>query len=160
VNAQQGLGIALAVVGYVVTGGNPLGASLGYAVGATAAGAIDRANADPLRGPRLQDPNVSASTYGLPIPRVWGARRLPGNMIWSSGLVESEHETGGKGGGDGKGPRQVAYEYSASFCMGFCAGPAAAVLRIWMDNQLVYDARGTGEEPAVKGLVFRFHGGT
>ena len=45
-NAQQGLGIALAAVGYVVTGGNPLGASLGYAVGATAGGAIDRANAE------------------------------------------------------------------------------------------------------------------
>src|SRR5690606_18401830 len=65
---------------------------------------------------------------------------------------------GGKGG-DSKGPRQVQYEYAASFAMGFCAGPADAVLRIWMDGQLAYDATSTGEELAVQGLVFRFYSG-
>ena len=132
--AQVGLGLVGAVAGYAV--GGPMGASIGYALGAAAGGAIDRANADPIRGPRIQDLNVSAATYGLPIPRVRGVRRLPGNMIWSSGLIESGNETGGKGG-ESKGPRQVSYEYSASFAMGFCEGPADAVLRIWMDAQLV-----------------------
>ena len=92
-------------------------------------------------GPRMNDLQISGSSYGSPIPRVWGTYRLPGNIIWSSDLAEHTRTTssgGGKGGGGG-GSSYTEYWYSASFALAVCQGPIAAISKIWADNKLIYN---------------------
>lgn len=128
-----------AVAGYYL--GNPLlGAQIGYAAGAVAGALLFPAGED-QQGPRLGDLRVADASYGVPIPRVYGTGRLAGNMIWTSGIEEqSNDETMSLKGG---GPTSTTYEYFSSFAMGLCAGPIAAVRKIWLDTKLVYDVSST-----------------
>ncbi len=153
--AQLGLGAAGAVIGFFATGGNPMGAQLGFAIGSLAGGVIDRAMQKPIQGPRLSDLSVSSSAYGNAIPEIMGTVRLAGNVPWSTGLIERKKKVGGK-----TGPKQELYTYQASFAASFCAGPAHRVLRIWLDKKLAYDATGSGEAIGVKGLIWRFYPGS
>lgn len=90
------------------------------------------------QGPRLSDLQVQSSTYGAPIPRVWGAMRLAGTVIWSSGLIESKHEEeiGGKGG---PSATHTSYTYRASFAVLLCEGEIAGVRKIWANGKLIFD---------------------
>jgi Putative phage tail protein/Protein of unknown function (DUF2793) len=90
-----------------------------------------------VKGPRLNELNVQHSTVGAPIPIVYGTAVLAGNIIWSGGLVEEEHEGGGGKGGP-SGP--TTYSYSVDLAIGICEGPISGVRRIWCDADLVYDA--------------------
>lgn len=128
-----------ATAGYFL--GNPmLGAQLGYTAGTILAAVLFPAGED-QQGPRLGDLRVADASYGVPIPRVYGTGRLAGNMIWSSGIEEqSTDETMSQKGG---GPTSTTYEYFSSFAMGLCAGPIAAVRKIWLDTKLVYDVSST-----------------
>jgi hypothetical protein len=89
------------------------------------------------KGPRLNELNIQHSTVGSPIPIVYGTAKLAGNVIWSGGLVETEHEGGGGKGGP-SGP--TTYSYACDVAIGICEGPIAGVRRIWFDADLVYDA--------------------
>jgi hypothetical protein len=75
-----------------------------------------------IKGPRLTDLAVTASTYGQVIPELYGTMRLGGNMIWTAGIKEHKHKSGGKGG-----PKQVTYSYTASFAIAFCKGAVDGV---------------------------------
>jgi hypothetical protein len=135
--------------------GFALGGPLGAQIGMLAGGMIGSTLFGPtIKGPRLNDLKVSASTYGTAIPRVWGSVRIPGNMIWSSGIKEAKKTSrAGKGG-----PKQTTYTYSASFAVGLCRGEITDVTRIWADSKLLYDkTSGTARDPIKKdngGLVF------
>jgi hypothetical protein len=96
----------------------------------------------PSEGPRLKDLKMSASTYGAAIPWVFGLTRVPGNMIWS--LPIKEHK---KKKGLGKGGSYNQYTYSCTFAMGLCQGPVKAILRVWADGKLIYDATGGTSDP-------------
>lgn len=133
--------IVFTAVGYMA--GGPLGAQIGGFIGSF----IDQALFAPpaAKGPRLNDLNVQASTYGNPIPRVYGAEnRLAGNLIWSTGLIETEVAgQGGKGGGgaaDG-----VTYKYHVDCAFGLCRGVPGGIVgvrRIWADGKLFMDEDG------------------
>lgn len=133
--------LVLGAIGFAV--GGPIGSMIGSTIG----GFVDRqifATHSVVEGPRLEDLNVTVSTYGLPIPRVWGPEnRLGGNIIWSTGLKETEHRekqsAGGKGGGSSV--TQTTYTYSASFAVAICRGPIRGIGRIWADSKLVADFR-------------------
>lgn len=88
----------------------------------------------PSEGPRLKDLKMSASTYGAAIPWVFGATRVPGNMIWS--LPIQEHK---KKKGLGKGGAYNEYTYTCSFAMGFCKGAVTSISRMWADGKLIFD---------------------
>lgn len=152
--AQLGLGVVGFVVGNIIAPG--VGGQIGFAIGAYAGGVLERSMAKPIEGPRLSDLGVSASTYGLVIPEIRGTVRMPGNMIWSTGLREKKKKTGDAM----KGPTQNVYTYDASFAFAFCAGGAGyEVLRIWADNKLAFDRTGSGEAIGAPGLRFRVHPG-
>jgi hypothetical protein len=103
----------------------------------------------PSEGPRLKDLKMSASTYGAAIPWVFGLTRVAGNMIWS--LPIKEHK---KKKGLGKGGSYNQYTYSCTFAMGLCKGPVKAVLRVWADGKLIYDAtRGTTSTIDLKQII-------
>jgi len=103
-------------------------------------------------GPRLSDLSVQTSTYGTIIPRLYGTPAIHGNILWLEGNALKEHvkttknKSGGKGGGKSAGTT-TTYTYSASFAVGLCKGPIVGIRRLWIANELVYDAG--SNDPAV-----------
>lgn len=95
----------------------------------------------PQEGPRLQDLKIQNSGYGVPIPFLYGAARLAGNVIWSTDLIETRREEevgGGKGGGDEQ--TVITYTYSIFAAIAICRGPITGIRRIWANAELIYDA--------------------
>lgn len=157
--AQLAVAGAGAAIGFVVSGFNPLGAQIGWALGGVA-GALLFPTGEDAEGPRLNDLTVQTSGYGVPIPVVAARAKLAGNVIWKTDLEERRTtRRQGKGGG----PKVTEYSYYLSWAVGLCewlippVNPG--VLRLWLDNRLVYDTTGNSEVVAIPGLVWRFHGG-
>lgn len=125
----------LQAVGSSIAG--PLGGTLGAILG----GVIDSAIFGPgdQEGPRLTDLNVTTSTYGAPIPLVYGPEnRIAGNVIWSTDLIETAEESGGKGGG----PTVTTYSYRVSLAVMLSGRELAALKRIFANGKVIYDAEG------------------
>lgn len=126
--------LILGAVGTIV--GGPLGGALGSLIG----NSLDRALIGGKRqqGPRLSDLRVQTSSYGNPIPRLFGRLRVAGTVIWSTDLREDKHSSGGgKAGGKG-----TSYTYSASFAVALAGRPIQSVGRIWADGNLLRGAAG------------------
>ncbi len=120
--------------------GSALGGPIGAALGAMAGQAIDaRLFAPKARhGARLSDLAVQTSSYGTPMPRLFGTMRVAGTVIWATDLVESRSRSGG-----GKGrPKTVTYSYSASFAVGLSARRILDIGRIWADGKLLRGSAG------------------
>lgn len=132
--------LALGVVGTAI--GGPLGGFIGAQIGSV----IDnQLFASDMEGPRLDDLSVSASTYGSPIPLLYGPQnRVSGNIIWSTGLIETKEKEGGKGG-----PSVTTYSYRVSLAMALGEGPLNGIKRIWGNSKLIYDAGASGDTHAV-----------
>lgn len=140
--------LILSTVGTMAAG--PVGGLLGTLVGS----AIDQQlmGGGPRRGPRLGDLAVQTSSYGAMIPRVYGAMRVAGTVIWATDLKEVETLQG-----DGKSsPETVVYLYSASFAVALSSRPAQRIGRVWADGKLI---RGAAGDLKVAGKM-RFHAGS
>lgn len=132
--AQLAVAAIGAGVGYVV--GGPAGAKWGWMIG-SAVGAVAFAP-DGQDGPRVTDGKFSANVYGEPIPLSYGTMRHAAHVLWWSGLHEHEHEIDGKGG-----KSITQFSYSCDLLLSVCAGPQAAVLRIWGNGRLLWTNDGT-----------------
>ncbi len=136
--------IVLSAVGFAL--GGPLGASIGSFIGSQ----IDQQLFAPTfrsEGPRLGDLTVQASSYGNPIPRIFGPEnRVSGNVIWSTGLIETKttKKQGGKGGGAKS--ETTSYTYHVDCAIALCRGPIASVKRIWADGKLFRDESGAQKQ--------------
>lgn len=141
--------LVLTTVGAIV--GGPIGAT----IGAIAGNSIDQMLFAPKgrTGPRLDDLTVQSSAYGLPHPRLYGTTRAAGNVIWSRGLRETAHRSGG---GKRSGGRTTTYSYSASFAVAISARPIVGIGRIWADGKLL---RGAAGEMTAEGAVRIYTGG-
>ncbi len=146
--AGQAVGNALLPAGFTVLGQTITGAALGGAIGAYAGAHVDamlRGSAR-VEGPRLKELHVQASTPGAAIPRVWGAMRLGGQVIWATRFRETRERHGG-----GKSaPSVTQYRYTASFAVGLCEGVIGGVGRVWAD----------GKPLSLEGVTMRVHRGT
>lgn len=133
-------GIVGGVIGFFV-GGGPSGALYGAQVGMMVGGVIDPPPGPVINGPRLDDLSVQTSTYGAFIPRNYGTMAQTGNIFWIKGDALTETPVSTQSGGKG-GPQTTTntWEYSATFAVGLCEGPIDGVRRIWIGNQLWYDA--------------------
>jgi len=92
-------------------------------------------------GPRLNDLKVTTSTYGMDIPKVYGAYRISGNIIWALPLQETRHEETqeeGKGGG-GSSSTSIWYTYKATFAVALCEGEITGIRKIWFGSKLIYN---------------------
>ena len=139
--------LILTTVGSLV--GGPIGGAVGALIGQQADAALFAPKA--RRGPRLGDLAVQTSSYGTPIPRLFGRMRVAGTVIWATDLKE---ERSSSGGGKGR-PRTVNYSYSASFAVALSGRAIRGVGRIWADGKLL---RGTeGDFKTETG--FRLHPG-
>ncbi|UTU07845.1 gene transfer agent host specificity protein [Caulobacter phage C1] len=108
----------------------------------------------PSKGPRLKDLKMSASTYGAAIPIVFGSTRVPGNMIWGTGIKEHKRK---KLSVAGKGGFYLKYTYTASVAFAFCKGPITSFRRIWADGKVIYDNTGKSKVANKKKYKFRFY---
>ena len=88
-------------------------------------------------GPRINDKSVQASTYGIPIPIIYGTTRVAGNIIWAEDLREVPNDSGGKGGPP---TTETTYSYFGTFAVSLCANEITAVRKVWADGHLIYDA--------------------
>lgn len=96
------------------------------------------------KGAKENDLKVSSSAYGKGIAIAMGTCRLTGNMIWATDITEKRKYIGQKGKEKSekkfeKGKAQEILEYYGNFCMAFCEGEIAEVLRIWADSNVIYD---------------------
>jgi len=85
----------------------------------------------PVVGPRLDDLGAPTTNPGRNIPFAVGRNIAPGQIIWSTGLLETEHKekvSGGKGGGPSTTVK--TYTYSTSIAWAFNDGEICAVERI------------------------------
>lgn len=136
------------------------GAALGAQIGALAGSYVDQAllgsmgGGKSVKGPRLGDLHITASTEGAPLPRIYGRGRLGGQLIWADEIEEvtKKQSTGGsaKGGFGAKGPKVTSYSYFASFAVAVCEGTITRIGRIWAD----------GKELDLSGLLYRIHDGS
>lgn len=129
------LGVVGAVIGYVVTFGNPAGAAWGWAIG-SAIGAIGEAifagsDGTVQKGPRLGDLTVQTSTYGAPIPKIYGTARIAGNVFWSKKINEKRKVRHLDGDAE-----FWEYSYYGNFAVGLAEGPIAGVRKVWLDGKL------------------------
>lgn len=138
--------LALAFVGEFIgaeIGGTVLGiaaSSIGGFIGSTIGSMVDNMLFPSKQtGPRLSDLTVQTSTYGNPIPLLFGPEnRIAGNVVWSTGLIETKHtQHQGKGG---PSVDVTSYSYSASFAVAVCEGTIKGIKKIWANSKLVYDA--------------------
>lgn len=130
--AQLAISAVGAGIGALV--GGPVGAQVGWMVGSVVGSLLFQE--DGPAGPKLEDLKVQASTYGAPIPIVYGTTRLAGNIIWSTDLEPHTEEESAKGG-----PSIESTTYTVSCAIGLCEGEIAGVTRIWANKKLVYDVR-------------------
>ncbi len=140
--------------------GGPIGVAL--AVASAYAGSQIGSNVDRslfggnrrVEGPRLGDLTVQSSAYGQTVPLLYGTVRAAGNVIWSTGLIETRREesqkvSGGKGGGSTR-VTNVTYLYSVSLAVALSARPIHSIRRVWADGKLLRDGMG---RLAVDGLM-------
>lgn len=122
--------------------GGPLGAKIGMVLG----GMIGATLFGPtIQGPRLNDLNVTSSTYGIVIPEIYGTVRIGGNLIWTTGIKETKNtRRAGKGG-----PKITTYTYDASFAVALCKGPVTSLIRIWADSKLIFDSSNTSSRAPI-----------
>jgi len=139
--------IVLGAIGTLI--GGPIGGAIGSLIGSAVDSRIFAPG--PREGPRLNELKITTSSYGMAIPRHFGRMRVPGQIIWSTDLVEHKESQGG-----GKGsPSVTTYSYSASFAVALSSRPLLSVGRVWADGKLL---RGAGGDLKVGGR-FRFHAG-
>ena len=133
------------------TVGTALGGPVGGAIGALIGQSFDREILAPARrGPRLGDLSVQTSSYGTQIPRIYGAMRVAGTIVWATDLVEGDQTTGAKGQPD------VTYSYSVSLAVALSSRPGGSIGRIWADGKLLRGVEGDFKVPT----TFRFYDGS
>lgn len=135
------------------TVGTILGGPVGGAIGSLLGQSIDQQlfGPGPRHGPRLGDLAVQTSSYGTPIPRLFGTMRVAGSIVWSTDLQESSQTQGAKGQ-----PDTVTYSYSVSFAVALSSRPILGVKRIWADGKLIRTAEGV----FTVSTTFRFYDGS
>ncbi|MDK9698358.1 MAG: glycoside hydrolase/phage tail family protein [Siculibacillus sp.] len=136
--------------------GQAIGGIAGYVVDRT----LIRSTLPGVSGPRLSDLDVSSSTEGDDVPRVYGRARLAGQLIWATRHEESATKSGGKGG-----PKVKTWHYHANFAVALCEGPIHHVGRIWADGTLLDTSALTvrvhlgGEDQEPDALILAKQGG-
>ncbi len=126
--------LVLSTVGQTLFG--PVGGAIGAIIGQQVDNAVFGSSG--REGPRLNDLRLQTSSYGTPLPRIFGTMRVAGTVVWATDLREDRNR---EGGGKGR-PSSTTYSYSASFAVALSARPIRAVRRIWADGKLLRGVAG------------------
>ena len=141
------LGVVGAGIGFAIGGpfgAAAFGAQLGFLGGTIVGNILSPQELPDIEGQRLDPNQAMSSAYGNPIAIGFGRFVVGGTSVYYPGFVE--HEITEEVGGKGSTPSQTqrSYTYTGDFRVNFCEGPVDAILKIWMNRRLVYDATGTG----------------
>ena len=122
-------------------GGTILGvtaASIGGFVGSTIGSYLDNLLfPQKQEGPRLDDLNVTVSTFGKPIARLRGRScRVAGNVFWSTKLLETKSTSGGKGA---PSVQITEYSYRVSVAILLGEGVLDGIRRIWANGKTIFE---------------------
>ncbi len=160
--AGAAIGSTLLPAGVSFLGATLTGAAIGSQIGALAGSYVDNAlfgssgQSRAVEGPRLSNLQVTASTEGAAIPRLYGRARLGGQVIWATDFEEevitsSQSAGGGKGGAFGGGAEvnSTEYRYYANVAVALCEGPVTRIGRVWAD----------GRELDLQAYTWRLHTG-
>lgn len=103
-------------------------------------------------GPRLNDLGFTSAAYGKFVNIVFGTDRVDGNVIETTTPAIEERtaesvEEVGKGGGYDVTTRSYSYFFTGD--VAFAIEGAGALVRLWGDGKMIYDA--TGTTPFVRG---------
>ena len=113
-------------------------------------------------GPRLDDRQITTSTYGEEISLGYGTVLMAGNLIWGKDIEEvTLVEDIGKGGLLSKGTI-TTYEYYATFALAVSRRQIRDVLRLYADGKIIFDktADDTPRADVMQGLDWRLYLGT
>jgi hypothetical protein len=91
-----------------------------------------------IKGPRLDELNVTVADYGTPIPRFWGIRRFNTPIMFAEKLREVKKTSKTKGG------KYTEYKYYGTWANLICDQEIDAVRRIWFDKHLVFQIGDVG----------------
>ena len=138
--AGAAVGSAVLPAGVTVLGATITGATIGAQIGAFAGSVIDQAllgDHKPIQGPRLSELQITASSEGAAIPRIYGRARLGGQVIWATDFEEkvSTESVGGGKGFVGGGTTARTYRYFANFAVALCEGEISGIGRMWADGR-------------------------
>ncbi|MCW6510994.1 baseplate multidomain protein megatron [Lichenifustis flavocetrariae] len=165
--------------------GGPLGGLIGGALGAVGGAVVDTLLINALtsrksRAAQLDAINITNSTEGTPVRKLWGRMRLGGNVIWCTQFntfTTKEKTASSSGKGFGGSTKTTVTHYTLSFAVAFCEGGDSVQLgRVWADgntldlsqvsyafyngseNQLpdafMESVEGTGFVPAYRGTAY------
>lgn len=85
----------------------------------------------------------AGGSYGKNIPYVFGSRSRDGEPLWFAPIEERVTKTSKKKGSflgiGGTKVTTITYDYYATFAVWFGAGPATKLVRLWLDDLLVFD---------------------
>lgn len=89
--------------------------------------------------PRIGSLRIQQSSYGLPLPIVWGQTRITGNLLWFGDFNAIPHTSssssgGGKGGG-GVTQQNTTYTYEAAIIIGLGEGVISQIKKVWRDKE-------------------------
>lgn len=118
---------------------------LGYVLGSAIGGAIDP---DEIRGPSIGDAQKQTSQAGVARPVVYGhPAPFRGNIIDGEPIARKITQTdSGKGG-----PEVTTERFILTSAIGICEGPIDGVLRIWRNDQIVFDRSTDADFPQWSG---------
>ena len=135
--AQLAVPLAGAGLGFWI--GGPVGAAIGWSLGAYATAE------EPVI--ELPDLRVQTSQYGTGLPFIAGKQRLSGNIIWSADKTTYTVDEGGKGGPPGS--NQTGYKISIAIAI--CQGPILGISRVWEQGEIKADV---DNQPKLPGKLY------
>jgi len=145
---QTGLTIVGAGIGFLASGGNPMGALYGAQIGYGLGMSSLSTTLPTQTGPRIDDLQTQVTEYGTPVGKSWGTVRRAGAIIWSSDIIETRHEETQTQGGKGGPKVSQTYEtftYDVNYAVAFNDGEIKDIRRIWLNEHVVYD-RGSKDD--------------
>lgn len=112
------------------------GAALGWSIGGMVGGLFGPSQK--VQGPRLADLKLTASTYGAPIPYVYGHPRIGGQVIWGSDRREISTTTSTRA----KGPKvkTTTFTYEIDLLIKLTCNPMEGVRKIFVNGELQWTA--------------------
>lgn len=132
--ARQVLPWVGAIVGNFIAPG--VGASWGFAIGSAVGNLVDPMV---IKGPEIGEGQTQSSTEGVPYNRIYGTACASGNVMCAGPMRKWIKKTqGGKGG-----PVNEQERMSRTFAIGITCHEIGGIIRIWEDERLVFDARGS-----------------
>ena len=150
-STQLLISAAGAAVGFAVAG--PLGvtamqgAQLGFLAGSLVSSIAFPPEGQNVEGARLQDLKMGGSSYGVPIPLLFGHPRVKGEIVWASEKHEiattTTQEAGGGKGGGGSSSTSTTYAYTIDVLILLSDAPGHFPSRIWNNGKLIWTNRAT-----------------